>query len=67
MVSMADWYMRGDNDQTRLTRILDVSQDLKVISLFISYYSCNSMSMYIETNVVLNVKLNLSGSIFAAK
>nr|CAD7196956.1 unnamed protein product [Timema douglasi] len=29
MHAMADWYSRGDNDQTRLSRILDVAQDLK--------------------------------------
>ena len=32
MHAMAEWYMRGDpHDQTRLSRILDVAQDLKVI------------------------------------
>lgn len=30
MHSMAEWYLRGDNDQTRLSRILDLAQDLKV-------------------------------------
>lgn len=34
MHSMAEWYIRGENDQTRLTRILEVAQDLKVCSLF---------------------------------
>jgi hypothetical protein len=34
MHSMAEWYMRGDPmDQKRLTRILDVAQDLKVGAL----------------------------------
>lgn len=28
--AMAEWYIRGDSDQTRLTRILEVAQDLKV-------------------------------------
>ncbi|XP_055707339.1 CCR4-NOT transcription complex subunit 1 isoform X2 [Phlebotomus papatasi] len=32
MVSMSDWYLRGDNDQQRLSRILDVAQDLKALS-----------------------------------
>lgn len=34
MHSMAEWYIRGENDQTRLTRILEVAQDLKVCSQF---------------------------------
>ncbi|XP_063970716.1 CCR4-NOT transcription complex subunit 1-like isoform X2 [Lytechinus pictus] len=36
MHSMADWYMRGDSDQTRLSRILDVAQDLKALSLLLN-------------------------------
>jgi CCR4-NOT transcription complex subunit 1 len=32
MHAMAEWYIRGDNDQTKLSRILDVAQDLKVSS-----------------------------------
>jgi CCR4-NOT transcription complex subunit 1 len=36
MASMADWYLRGDSDQTRLTRILDVAQDLKGLSLLLA-------------------------------
>lgn len=27
---MADWYIRGECDQTRLSRILDIAHDLKV-------------------------------------
>lgn len=31
MHSMAEWYMRGEHyDQAKLSRILDVAQDLKV-------------------------------------
>ena len=31
--AMAEWYMRGEpHDQARLARILDVAQDLKVLS-----------------------------------
>jgi len=31
--AMAEWYMRGEpHDQARLSRILDVAQDLKVCS-----------------------------------
>uniref|UniRef100_A0A0A9WXP9 CCR4-NOT transcription complex subunit 1 n=1 Tax=Lygus hesperus TaxID=30085 RepID=A0A0A9WXP9_LYGHE len=36
MHSMADWYMRGDSDQSRLSRILDVAQDLKALSLLLN-------------------------------
>lgn len=32
MHSMAEWYMRGEQyDQAKLSRILDVAQDLKVL------------------------------------
>lgn len=33
---MAEWYMRGEHDQTRLSRILDVAQDLKALSLLLN-------------------------------
>lgn len=39
MHSMSDWYMRGDNDQSRLTRILDVAQDLKALSSLLNVRS----------------------------
>ncbi|KAL1130932.1 hypothetical protein AAG570_012173 [Ranatra chinensis] len=39
MHSMAEWYLRGDNDQTRLSRILDVAQDLKALSLLLNAQS----------------------------
>ncbi|XP_077972852.1 CCR4-NOT transcription complex subunit 1-like [Styela clava] len=32
MLSMAEWYMRDQHDQQRLSRILDVAQDLKALS-----------------------------------
>lgn len=33
MHAMAEWYMRGEQyDQAKLSRILDVAQDLKVTS-----------------------------------
>lgn len=32
MHSMSEWYLRGDHDQSRLSRILDVAQDLKALS-----------------------------------
>ncbi|XP_064641680.1 CCR4-NOT transcription complex subunit 1-like isoform X3 [Lineus longissimus] len=37
MHSMAEWYMRGDHhDQVRLSRILDVAQDLKALSMLLN-------------------------------
>ncbi|XP_062547047.1 CCR4-NOT transcription complex subunit 1 isoform X2 [Armigeres subalbatus] len=30
--SMSEWYLRGESDQSRLSRILDVAQDLKALS-----------------------------------
>ncbi|CAH1779661.1 unnamed protein product [Owenia fusiformis] len=37
MHSMAEWYMRGDHhDQSRLSRILDVAQDLKALSMLLN-------------------------------
>lgn len=32
MLSMNEWYIRSDSDQSRLSRILDVAQDLKALS-----------------------------------
>lgn len=39
MHSMSEWYLRGDNDQLRLTRILDVAQDLKALSSLLNVRS----------------------------
>lgn len=39
MHAMAEWYMngmRGDSDQTRLSRILDVAQDLKALTVLLN-------------------------------
>ncbi|XP_013418035.1 CCR4-NOT transcription complex subunit 1 [Lingula anatina] len=37
MHSMAEWYMRGEHhDQSRLSRILDVAQDLKALSMLLN-------------------------------
>ncbi|CAB3374513.1 Hypothetical predicted protein [Cloeon dipterum] len=36
MAAMAEYYIRGENDQTRLTRILDVAQDLKGLSMLLA-------------------------------
>lgn len=39
MHAMAEWYMKVENDQTRLSRILDVAQDLKALSLLLNAQS----------------------------
>lgn len=39
MHAMAEWYMMVENDQTRLSRILDVAQDLKALSLLLNAQS----------------------------
>lgn len=36
MHAMSEWYTRGDHDQTRLSRILDVAQDLKALSMLLN-------------------------------
>ena len=36
MHAMAEWYMRAEHDQTRLSRILDVAQDLKALSMLLN-------------------------------
>lgn len=45
MHSMAEWYMRGEqHDQIRLSRILDVAQDLKVW-IYMYMYICTFLKM----------------------
>lgn len=39
MIAMADWYVRGDSDQTKLSHILDVAQDLKALSMLLNAQS----------------------------
>jgi CCR4-NOT transcription complex subunit 1 len=39
MQAMSDWYVHGDYDQSRLTRILDVAQDLKALSSLLNVRS----------------------------
>ncbi|XP_068619927.1 CCR4-NOT transcription complex subunit 1 isoform X4 [Battus philenor] len=39
MHAMAEWYIRGDSDQSKLSRILDVAQDLKALSLLLNVQS----------------------------
>jgi hypothetical protein len=69
MHSMAEWYMRGDHhDQTRLSRILDVAQDLKVRSILYMLknlqWQCTYMYMYWKESFFNFVKsLNLPWNI----
>lgn len=45
MHSMAEWYMRGEQyDQAKLSRILDVAQDLKVC--LCSHTKCGSCFLF---------------------
>ncbi|XP_063227280.1 CCR4-NOT transcription complex subunit 1 isoform X2 [Bacillus rossius redtenbacheri] len=39
MHSMAEWYIRNENDQSRLSRILDVAQDLKALTMLLNVQS----------------------------
>ncbi|XP_013184897.1 CCR4-NOT transcription complex subunit 1 isoform X2 [Amyelois transitella] len=39
MHAMAEWYIRGESDQSKLSRILDVAQDLKALSLLLNVQS----------------------------
>lgn len=36
MSCMADWYLRSDSDQARLSRILDIAQELKALTLILA-------------------------------
>ena len=71
MHSMAEWYMRGEqHDQGRLSRILDVAQDLKVsgrtsswhldkilVSLQIVFLCmCCSHYMYVNNGLIFKKK-----------
>ncbi|XP_022920087.1 CCR4-NOT transcription complex subunit 1 isoform X2 [Onthophagus taurus] len=48
MHSMAEWYTRGECDQTRLSRILDVAQDLKALSMLLNAQSTQSYPFIID-------------------
>lgn len=48
MHAMAEWYVRGDCDQTRLSRILDVAQDLKALSMLLNAQSAQSYPFIID-------------------
>lgn len=48
MHSMAEWYVRGDCDQSRLSRILDVAQDLKALSMLLNAQNAQSYPFIID-------------------
>ncbi|XP_066142150.1 CCR4-NOT transcription complex subunit 1 isoform X1 [Euwallacea fornicatus] len=48
MHAMSEWYTRGDCDQTRLSRILDVAQDLKALSMLLNAQSAQSYPFIID-------------------
>ncbi|KAI4469623.1 ccr4-not transcription complex [Holotrichia oblita] len=50
MHSMAQWYTGGggDHDQTKLSRILDVAQDLKALSMLLNAQSAQSYPFIID-------------------
>lgn len=74
MLSMSEWYMRGDNDQARLSRILDLAQDLKALSnllnsrsfMFVIGLAClASRREYLNLDKWLSDKLREHGDTFA--
>lgn len=48
MHSMAEWYARGECDQSRLSRILDVAQDLKALSMLLNAQNAQSYPFIID-------------------
>lgn len=75
MMSMSDWYLRGENDQSRLSRILDVAQDLKALSnllnsrtfMFVIDLAClASRREYLKLEKWLSDKLREHGDQFVA-
>jgi CCR4-NOT transcription complex subunit 1 len=75
MNSMSEWYIRSDSDQSRLSRILDVAQDLKALSnllnsrsfMFVIDLAClASRREYLKLDKWLSDKLREHGDQFAA-
>lgn len=72
---MSDWYLRGENDQARLSRILEVAQDLKALSsllnsrtfMFVIDLAClASRREYLKLEKWLSDKLREHGDQFVA-
>lgn len=56
MHSMAEWYMRGEQyDQAKLSRILDVAQDLKVC--LHSHTKCTSVCLLLLFFKIVHSKI----------
>ncbi|XP_014599934.1 PREDICTED: CCR4-NOT transcription complex subunit 1 isoform X1 [Polistes canadensis] len=75
MHAMAEWYIRGDHDQTRLSRILDVAQDLKALSALLNAQSfpfvidlacLASRREYLKLEKWLTDKIRDHGDVFVA-
>jgi CCR4-NOT transcription complex subunit 1 len=75
MHAMAEWYMRAEHDQARLSRILDVAQDLKALSMllnvqrfpFVIDLSClASRREYLKLDKWLTDKMREHGETFVA-
>ncbi|XP_015520502.1 CCR4-NOT transcription complex subunit 1 isoform X1 [Neodiprion lecontei] len=75
MHAMAEWYLRGEYDQTRLSRILDVAQDLKALSMLLNAQSfpfvidlacLASRREYLKLEKWLTDKIRDHGELFVA-
>lgn len=75
MHAMVEWYLRGDCDQTKLSRILDVAQDLKALSLLLNLQSfpfvldlacLASRREYLKLDKWLTDKIRDHGEVFIA-
>ncbi|XKL59833.1 hypothetical protein PGB90_000849 [Kerria lacca] len=73
--SMADWYVRGESDQTRLSRILDIAHDLKALSLLLNSPSLQfsidlaclaSRREYLKLEKWLSDKVRDQGEVFVS-
>lgn len=75
MHAMAEWYLRGECDQSKLSRILDVAQDLKALSLLLNMQSFSfvidlaclaSRREYLKLDKWLSDKIRDHGETFVA-
>jgi len=62
MHAMAEWYMRGEQyDQAKLSRILDVAQDLKVsFTKHCHYFPCGVLCRLAHLLTKAKVDLNVT-------
>lgn len=52
--AMSDWYMRSDYDNVKLSRILDIAQDLKVKTI-IYFLKTNLHYLFIFLNIISGI------------